>query len=83
MADINGVERTYANKDEYDWEGGEVMPKEQRKPLEGSTQETYRGSTRLLDRLKEEKELVEWEILKSESDLEVLTQKIRSLQYEM
>ena len=23
MADINGVERTYANKDEYDWEGGE------------------------------------------------------------
>jgi flagellar motility protein MotE (MotC chaperone) len=51
------------------------MPKEQRKPLE--------GSTRLLDRLKEEKELVEWEILKSESDLEVLTQKIRSLQYEM
>ncbi len=75
MADINGVERTYANKDEYDWEGGEVMPKEQRKPLE--------GSTGLLDRLKEEKELVEWEILKSESDLEVLTQKIRSLQYEM
>ncbi len=75
MADINGVERTYANKDEYDWEGGEVTPKEQRKPLE--------GSTRLLDRLKEEKELVEWEILKSESDLEVLTQKIRSLQYEM
>lgn len=75
MADINGVERTYANKDEYDWEGGEVTPKEQRKPLE--------GSTRLLDRLKEEKELVEWEILKSESDLEVLTQKIRSLQYEV
>lgn len=25
MADINGVERTYANKDEYDWEGGEVV----------------------------------------------------------
>jgi len=24
MADINGVERTYANKDEYDWEGGEA-----------------------------------------------------------
>ena len=24
MADINGVERTYANKDEYDWECGEV-----------------------------------------------------------
>ena len=24
MADKNGVERTYANKDEYDWEGGEV-----------------------------------------------------------
>ena len=23
MADINGVERTYANKDEYDWAGGE------------------------------------------------------------
>jgi len=23
MADINGVERTYANKDVYDWEGGE------------------------------------------------------------
>ena len=23
MADINGVERTYANKDEYDFEGGE------------------------------------------------------------
>ena len=75
MADINGVERTYANKDEYDWEGGEVMPKEQRKPLE--------GSTRLLDRLKEEKELIEWNIMSNESDLEVLTQKIRSLQYEM
>ena len=24
MADINGVEKTYANKDEYDFEGGEV-----------------------------------------------------------
>ena len=24
MPDINGVERTYANKDEYDFEGGEV-----------------------------------------------------------
>ncbi len=24
MADINGIERTYANKDEYDFEGGEV-----------------------------------------------------------
>ena len=24
MPDINGAERTYANKDEYDWEGGEV-----------------------------------------------------------
>ena len=24
MADFNGVERTYANKDEYDFEGGEV-----------------------------------------------------------
>ncbi len=24
MADINGVKRTYANKDEYDFEGGEV-----------------------------------------------------------
>ena len=24
MADINGIERTYSNKDEYDWEGGEV-----------------------------------------------------------
>ena len=23
MADINGIERTYANKDEYDFEGGE------------------------------------------------------------
>lgn len=23
MTDINGVERTYANKDVYDWEGGE------------------------------------------------------------
>ena len=23
MADINGVERSYATKDEYDWEGGE------------------------------------------------------------
>ena len=24
MADRNGVERTYANKDQYDFEGGEV-----------------------------------------------------------
>tara|TARA_R110000772_G_scaffold259023_1_gene376478 strand:- start:301 stop:495 length:195 start_codon:yes stop_codon:yes gene_type:complete len=24
MADINGVEYTYANKDEYDFEGGEI-----------------------------------------------------------
>jgi len=24
MADFNGVERTYANKDEYDFQGGEV-----------------------------------------------------------
>ena len=24
MADKNGIERTYANKDEYDFEGGEV-----------------------------------------------------------
>ena len=24
MADKNGIEKTYANKDEYDWEGGEV-----------------------------------------------------------
>ena len=24
MADRNGVEKTYANKDEYDFEGGEV-----------------------------------------------------------
>ena len=68
--DINGVPWTYENKDELVFETGEPS-----KPLE--------GSTRLLDRLKEEKELVEWEILKSESDLEVLTQKIRSLQYEM
>jgi len=68
--DINGVPWTYENKDELVFETGELS-----KPLE--------GSTRLLDRLKEEKELIEWNIMSNESDLEVLTQKIRSLQYEM
>ena len=28
MADINGVERTYANKDHYDFEGGEYIETE-------------------------------------------------------
>ena len=68
--DINGVPWTYENKDILAFETGEPS-----KPLE--------GSTRLLDRLKEEKELIEWNIMSNESDLEVLTQKIRSLQYEM
>jgi len=68
--DINGVPWTYENKDELVFE-----TEEPNKPLE--------GSTRLLDRLKEEKELIEWNIMSNESDLEVLTQKIRSLQYEM
>ena len=67
--DINGVPWTYENKDEL------VFYIED--------ESTYRGSTRLLDRLKEEKELIEWNIMSNESDLEVLTQKIRSLQYEM
>jgi|TARA_B100001094_G_C17533705_1_gene485804 hypothetical protein len=67
--DINGVPWTYENKDEL--------------VFDIEDESTYRGSTRLLDRLKEEKELIEWNIMSNESDLEVLTQKIRSLQYEM
>ena len=67
--DINGVTWTYENKDEL--------------VFDIEDESTYRGSTRLLDRLKEEKELIEWNIMSNESDLEVLTQKIRSLQYEM
>jgi hypothetical protein len=67
--DINGVPWTYENKDEL--------------VFDIEDERTYRGSTRLLDRLKEEKELIEWNIMSNESDLEVLTQKIRSLQYEM
>ena len=66
--DINGVPWTYENKDEL--------------VFDIEDESTYRGSTRLLDRLKEEKELIEWNIMSNESDLEVLTQKIRSLQYE-
>jgi len=67
--DINGLPWTYENKDEL--------------VFDIEDESTYRGSTRLLDRLKEEKELIEWNIMSNESDLEVLTQKIRSLQYEM
>ena len=67
--DINGVPWTDENKDEL--------------VFDIEDESTYRGSTRLLDRLKEEKELIEWNIMSNESDLEVLTQKIRSLQYEM
>jgi hypothetical protein len=37
----------------------------------------------VLEVLRQEKEMIEWEIQKNQSDLEVITQKIRSLQYEM
>ena len=32
MPDKNGIERTYANKDEYDWEGGEVFEEPEDEP---------------------------------------------------
>ena len=32
MSDKNGIERTYANKDEYDWEGGEVFEEPEDEP---------------------------------------------------
>ncbi len=65
--DINGVPWTYENKDILVFD-------------EPTLENNH---TDLLDRLKEEKELIEWNIMSNESDLEVLTQKIRSLQYEM
>ncbi len=37
----------------------------------------------VLEHLRQEKEMIEWEIQRNQSDLEVITQKIRSLQYEM
>ena len=41
MADRNGVERTYANKDEYDFEGGEVdeMGIDFEKEMDGSVKD--------------------------------------------
>ena len=65
--DINGVPWTYENKDILAFD-------------EPTLENNH---TDLIDRLKEEKELIEWNIMSNESDLEVLTQKIRSLQYEM
>tara|TARA_R100001377_G_scaffold40368_1_gene22549 strand:- start:1184 stop:1438 length:255 start_codon:yes stop_codon:yes gene_type:complete len=32
MPDKNGIERTYANKGEYDWEGGEVFEEPEDEP---------------------------------------------------
>lgn len=46
MADINGVERTYANKDEYDWEGGEV--------------DEYTNTQQILNSTEFQKEYNEW-----------------------
>ncbi len=64
--DINGVPWTYENKDILVFD-------------EPTLENNH---TDLLDRLKEEKELIEWNIMRNESDLEVLTQKKTSLQYE-
>ena len=37
----------------------------------------------VLEVLRQEKEVIEWEIQRNQSDLEVVTQKIRSIEYEM
>ena len=37
----------------------------------------------VLETLRQEREMIEWEIQKNQSDLEVIIQKIRSLKYEM
>ena len=37
----------------------------------------------VLETLRQEREVIEWEIQRNQSDLEVVTQKIRSLEYEM
>ena len=64
--DINGVPWTYANKDELDFDSP---------TLESSHND-------LLDKLIDEKEHNEWNIMSNESDLLILNEKIRSLQYE-
>jgi len=37
----------------------------------------------VLETLRQEREMIEWEIQRNQSDLEVIIQKIRSLEYEM
>ncbi len=67
MADINGVERTYANKDEYDWEGGEVdnneflfdqLYEEERERRAGVGE--YTNTQEILDSPEFQKEYNEW-----------------------
>lgn len=67
MADINGVERTYANKDEYDWEGGEVdnneflfdqLYEEERERRAGVDE--YTNTQEILDSAEFQKEYNEW-----------------------
>jgi hypothetical protein len=67
MADINGVERTYANKDEYDWEGGEVdnneflfdqLYEEERERRAGVDE--YTNTQEILDSPEFQKEYNEW-----------------------
>ena len=43
MADINGVEFTYANKDEYDFEGGEYDDGE----VQTAMEEDYNGNVKV------------------------------------
>ena len=43
MADINGVEFTYANKDEYDFEGGEYDDGE----VQTAMEEDYNGNVQV------------------------------------
>lgn len=43
MADINGVEFTYANKDEYDFEGGEYDDGE----VQTAMEEDYNGNVQI------------------------------------
>ena len=64
--DINGVPWTYVNKDELDFDS--------------PTLESNHND--LLDKLIDEKEHIEWNIMSNESDLLILNEKIRSLQYE-
>ena len=61
MVDINNVERTYANKDHYDFEGGEYNDAEVVDAMK-SKDVVYRNILKVLIPLEEELERIEAEI---------------------